>query len=83
MSLGVDVFSIVVIGYTIPGILPLDLDGKKIFQNNAKAKNVIIATLSESELIKVMHCKSAKVWDKLENNYGGDKKVKKAKAPNL
>jgi hypothetical protein len=35
---------------------------------------------SESEFVKVMHCESTKdIWDKLQNIYEGDDKVKKAK----
>jgi len=50
------------------------------FKTMSKPKNVIIATLSENELIKVMHCKSDKqVWDKLENISKDDKKVNKSK----
>jgi hypothetical protein len=33
---------------------------------------------------KVAHCKSAKeIWDKLQNIYEGDSKVKEVKASNL
>jgi hypothetical protein len=36
--------------------------------------------LSESVYTKFMHCKSAKnIWDKLQNIYEGDSKVKEAK----
>lgn len=80
MSLGVDVFSIVVSRYVILDVIPSYPNEKKRYQNNAKAINAIIVALSENELIKIMHCKLAKeVWDKLENNYGGDHRVKKEK----
>jgi hypothetical protein len=36
--------------------------------------------LGESIYTKVMHCKSAKeIWDKLQNIYEGDSKVKETK----
>lgn len=80
MSFGVDFFSTVVTGYVVLDVLPSDTNKNKKYQNDAKAINAINETLSENELIKVMHCKSAKeVWDKLGNIYEGDLKVKKAK----
>ena len=80
MSFGVDFFSTVVTGYVVLDVLPSDTNKKKKYQNDAKAINAINETLSENELIKVMHCKSSKeVWDKLGNIYEGDLKVKKAK----
>lgn len=42
MILGVDVFSTVVFGYVVPDVLPSDIDENKRYQNNAKAKNVIM-----------------------------------------
>jgi hypothetical protein len=42
--------------------------------------NAILEGLSKLEFTKVMHCKSAKnMWDKLENTYEGDDKVKQEK----
>lgn len=80
MSLGVDVYSTMVSRYVFLNFLPSEIDDKNKYQNNAKARNAIIETLSENELIKVMHCKLAKVvWDKLDNRYEVDKKVKKVK----
>lgn len=80
MSLGFDVYSIVVYGYVIHDFLPSYPDGNNIFQSNVNVINVILAGLSENEMIKFMHCKLDKeVWDKLENKYEGDSKVKKEK----
>jgi hypothetical protein len=55
-------------------------DGKKLEENNSKAKGIILNNLSNSVFVKVMHCDSAKyLWDKLQNIYEGDAKVKGAK----
>jgi hypothetical protein len=52
----------------------------KLGQNNFKAKNALVNGLSETIFTKVSHCKSAKeIWDKLQNIYEGDSKVKAAK----
>jgi hypothetical protein len=52
----------------------------KLNQNNSKAKNALLNGLSETIFTKVAHCKSAKeIWDKLQNIYEGDSKVKAAK----
>jgi hypothetical protein len=70
----------VVDGYTTPATPPIDRDGKKLNENNSRAKNVILNGLEHSVYVKVMHCDSAKdIWDKLQNIYEGDAKVKGAK----
>jgi hypothetical protein len=52
----------------------------KLGQNNFKAKNTLLNGLSETVFTKVAHCKSAKeIWDKLQNIYEGDSKVKATK----
>jgi hypothetical protein len=52
----------------------------KLGQNNSKATNALLNGLSETIFTKVAHCKSAKeIWDKLENIYEGDSKVKATK----
>jgi hypothetical protein len=52
----------------------------KISQNNSKPKNALLNGLSETIFTKVRHCKSAKdIWDKLQNIYEGDSKVKETK----
>jgi hypothetical protein len=51
----------------------------KLGQNNFKAKNALMNGLGESVFTKVAHCKSTKdIWDKLQNIYEGDSKVKAA-----
>lgn len=80
MILGFYVFSTVVSRYGVLDVLTLDTNEKKNCQKNAKARNDIIAALSDNEMIKFMHCRSTRgVWDKLENSYEGYKKVNKVK----
>ncbi|XP_059068383.1 uncharacterized protein LOC131858915 [Cryptomeria japonica] len=69
----------IVTGYTPPNNSPSTPDEKE-YENNAKAKNAILCGLSNSEFVKVMHCKIAKeIWDKLHSIYEGDDTVKQAK----
>jgi hypothetical protein len=52
----------------------------KLSQNNSKSKNALLNGISEIIFTKVAHCKSAKdIWDKLQNIYEGDSKVKAVK----
>jgi hypothetical protein len=52
----------------------------KLSQNNSKSTNALMNGLVESLFTKVAHCKSAKeIWEKLQNIYEGDSKVKEAK----
>jgi hypothetical protein len=52
----------------------------KLSQNNSKATNVLLNGLSKMVFTKASHCKSSKdIWDKLQNIYEGDSKVKVAK----
>jgi hypothetical protein len=54
-----------------------DKDGKKLRENNSKAKGTILSSLDDSIFVKVMHCKTTKdLWDKLKNVYKEDTKVK-------
>ena len=77
---GFDVWKSVVDGYTTPVTPPTDRDGKKLSENNSKAKGSILSSLVDSIFVKVMHCDNAKdLWDKLQNIYEGDSKVKGAK----
>jgi hypothetical protein len=49
-------------------------------KNNSKATNAILNGLCELVYTKVIHCKSTKyIWDKIQNIYEGDSKVKVAK----
>jgi hypothetical protein len=77
---GFDVWKSVVDGYTTPATPPTDKDGKKLSENNSKDKGTILSSLVDSVFVKVMHCDTAKdLWDKLQNIYEGDAKVKGAK----
>jgi hypothetical protein len=52
----------------------------KLGENNSKDTNELFNGLSDTVFTKVAHCKSAKdIWDKLQNIYEGDTKVKEAK----
>jgi hypothetical protein len=52
----------------------------KLGQNNSKATNSLLNGLSETIFTKVAHCKSTKeIWNKLQNIYEGDTKVKATK----
>jgi hypothetical protein len=52
----------------------------KLGQNNSKSTNALLNGHCESIFTKVIHCKSAKeIWDKLQNIYEGDSKVRAAK----
>jgi hypothetical protein len=51
----------------------------KLGQNNSKATNALLNGLSEMVFTKIAHCKFVKeIWDKLQNIYEGDLKVKEA-----
>jgi len=77
MSLGVYVWSSVLVEYVVPDVPLIDFDGKKVYGNNTKDKNSILFGLSQSRLVKVMHCKFAKEgWVKLNQNHEGDDEVK-------
>ena len=57
-----------------------DATEKKLFENDSKAKNAIMYGLVDSELVKVMICKTTKqIWDKLKSIHEGDDKIKEAK----
>jgi hypothetical protein len=52
----------------------------KLGENNSKGKNALLNGLNGTVFTKVAHCKSAKeIWDKLQNIYEGDTKVKETK----
>ncbi|MFX5245122.1 hypothetical protein ABTD35_20140, partial [Acinetobacter baumannii] len=47
---------------------------------DSKAQNALFSGLVDSELIKVIACKTAKeIWDKLKSIHEGDEKIKEAK----
>ena len=67
-------------GYIAPAVPPTNDKVVKLGHNNSKAKNSLMNGLSEMVFTKVAHCKSTKdIWDKLQNIYEGDSKVKVAK----
>jgi hypothetical protein len=68
----------------VPTTPPTNKDGKKLSENNSKDKGTILSSLDDSIFFKVMHCKTAKdLWDKLQNIYEGDTKVKGDKIQTL
>jgi hypothetical protein len=77
---GFEIWQSIVDGYTVPTIFPTNENVVTLSQNNSKAKNALLNGLSETIFTKVTHCKSAKeIWDKLQNIYEGDLKVKASK----
>jgi hypothetical protein len=77
---GFDVWKSVIDRYKELVNPPTNNDGSKLSQNNLRAKNAILNGLVDSIYVKVMHCNYAKeIWDKLQNVYDGDAKVKGAK----
>jgi hypothetical protein len=79
-----DVWQSIVDGYATSTTPPTDKHGKKLSENNSKAKGTILRSLNDSVFFKVMHCKTTKdLWDKLQNIYEGDTKVKGDKIQNL
>jgi hypothetical protein len=80
LALGFDIWQYVVDGYTAPTTPPKDAAGKKTCNDNSRVVNGILAGLTNSICVKVIHCKSTKeIWDNLEAVYEGDDKVKEAK----
>lgn len=79
-ALGYDIWDSVENGYITPSTPLIDPEDKKLFGCNSKAKNAIMCGLVESELVKIMGCKTAKeIWDKLKSIREGDDKIKEAK----
>ena len=67
MALGVGVWKSVINGHEVLYPLPVDLHGRRLYENNAKDVNTLLAGLTKFEFIKVMHCKYAKkIWHKLQ-----------------
>jgi hypothetical protein len=72
-----DVWKEVLYGYKTPNTPPIVRDGKKLSENNLRATISILNGLDHSVYVKVIHCDMKKdTWDKLENIYEGDAKVK-------
>jgi hypothetical protein len=77
---GFEIWQSIVDGYTTPTVPPTNDKAVKLGQNNSKSKNALLNGLSETIFTKVAHCKSTKeIWDKLQNIYEGDSKVKATK----
>jgi hypothetical protein len=55
LALGFDIWKSVVDGYTTPTTPPKDVAGKKICNDNSRAVNGILAGLTNSICVKVMH----------------------------
>ena len=80
MSLGPDVWALVVWGYVVPEDIPSNWEEKKQYWDHAKALNTLQSSLSKKVLAKVLTCTNAKqLWDKLGTIYAGDSKVKREK----
>jgi hypothetical protein len=60
LDLGFDIWQSVVDGYIAPTTPPKDSRGKKICNDNSRDVNGILAGLTNSICVKVMHCKSTK-----------------------
>jgi hypothetical protein len=77
---GFDVWKLVVDKYIAPTTPPTYKYGNKLNEINSKAKGTILSSMYNSIFFKVMHCNTAKnLWDKLQNIYEGDSKVKGVK----
>jgi len=77
MSLGVDVWSSVLVDYVVPDVPPTNAYGKKLYGNNDKDMNSIIFYLSQYELLNIMHFRTAReVWVNLNKSHEGDDKIK-------
>ena len=55
-----EVWNSVVNGYTTPTTPPTNTNGKKLYESNAKAMDVILSGLSRSKFVKVIHCDSTR-----------------------
>jgi hypothetical protein len=74
------VWKSIVYGYTVPTVPPTNDKAMKLGENNSKATNALLNGLNDMVFTKVSHCKSDKdIWDKLQNIYEGDTKVKASK----
>jgi hypothetical protein len=77
---GFKIWQSIVDGYTGPVVSSTNDKVVKLSQNNSKATNSLMNGIGESIFTKVVHCKSTKEnWDKLQNIYEGDSKVKAEK----
>ena len=80
MSISLEVWALFEKGYNCSKDTPIEVEERKRFFKHVKALNTLQVGISKKVLAKVLTCKSAKeLWDKLENIYAGDSKVKIAK----
>ena len=74
---GFQVWQSIVDGYTTPTVPPTNDKVVKLSENDSKSINSLFNGLSDTVFTKVAHYKSTKeIWDKLQNIYEGDTKVK-------
>jgi hypothetical protein len=74
---GFEIWQLVVYGYKEAKVPPISEKAMKLSQNNSKVTNALLNGLSESVYTKVVHCKFSKeIWDKIQNIYERDSKVK-------
>ena len=84
MSLGLDVWALVVRGYVVPKYIPSNSEEKRKYWDHAKSLNTLQSSLSKKVLAKVLTCINAKKhWDKLGTIYAGDSEVKREKLQTL
>ena len=77
---GFEIWQSIVDGYKELTIPPTNERAIKLRKNNSKTTNSLLNGLSDTIFTKVAHYKSAKdIWDKLQNIYEGDTKVKATK----
>ena len=77
---GFEIWQSIVDGYKEPTVSSTSERAIKLGQNNSKATNALLNGICESIYTKVMHCKYTKeIWDKLQNIYERDSKVKATK----
>jgi hypothetical protein len=77
---GFEIWQSIVDGYKEPAVRPTNERAIKLRKNNSKATNALLNGLCESVYTKVIHCKYPKdTWDKLQNIYEEDSKVKATK----
>jgi hypothetical protein len=75
-----EIWKSIVDGYMALAVPPTNDKAVKHGQNNSKDTNALLNGLSKMVFTKVSHCKYAKdIWDKIQNIYEGDSKVKEAK----
>ena len=77
---GFQVWKSVVDGYKELVVPPKNDNRKKLSLNNSKTTNALLNGIYDSVYTIVINCSSTKeIWDKLQNIYEGDSKVKETK----